>query len=211
MHKNSEDDSSEGEDLLGEDTPQDDTSDEHEHDNESENTRTDSGSVAGLLSADVKPTRGSTSGTEREQLFTGAQSNTLRSRSGHETEQPLDTGATSSASVGASLSTAETILSHNRTEQEILTGSLLDMAQALKASSQAFADSLESEKAVVDRAVEGLDRNSSGLEAASKRMGYLRRMSEGKGWWGRILLYAWIAGLSFLAFFIVMFLPKLRF
>lgn len=56
-----------------------------------------------------------------------------------------------------------------------------------------------------------MDRNVTGLEAASKRMGYLRQMSEGKGWWGRMMLYAWIFGLMFAAFFIVAFMPKLRF
>lgn len=55
------------------------------------------------------------------------------------------------------------------------------MAQALKASSQAFSNSLESEKDILGRATEGLDKNTSGLEAASKRMGYLRRMTEGEG------------------------------
>lgn len=70
---------------------------------------------------------------------------------------------------------------------------------------------MESEKETVDRAGEGLDRNVTGLEAASKRMGYLRQMSEGKGWWGRMMLYAWIFGLMFAAFFIVAFMPKLRF
>jgi len=104
----------------------------------------------------------------------------------------------------------EKMLSHNRTEQESLTESLLSMAQALKASSQAFSNSLESEKDIVGRATEGLDKNTSGLEAASKRMGYLRRMTEGKGWWGRMMMYAWIFGLMFAALFIVGFLPKLR-
>jgi hypothetical protein len=105
----------------------------------------------------------------------------------------------------------EALLQHNRTEQEELTSSLLSMAQALKASSRSFSASLESEKGTVDRAVEGLDRNVGGLEAASRRMGYLRQMSEGKGWWGRMMLYAWIFGLMLTSFFVVAFMPKLRF
>jgi hypothetical protein len=102
-------------------------------------------------------------------------------------------------------------MAHHRSEQEELTGSLLSMAQALKASSQSFSSSLESEKGTLGRAGEGLERNASGLEAASRRMGYLRQMSEGRGWWGRVMLYAWIFGLMFVAFFIVAFMPKLRF
>jgi hypothetical protein len=85
------------------------------------------------------------------------------------------------------------------------------MAQALKESSKSLATSLESEKETLSRTSEGLERNTSGLEAASKRMGVLRQMSEGKGWWGRMMLYAWIFGLMMLAFFIVGFMPKLRF
>jgi hypothetical protein len=85
------------------------------------------------------------------------------------------------------------------------------MAQQLKASSNAFASSLEEEKGILNRATEGLDKNELGMEAAQKRMGYLRTMSEGKGWWGRIILYGYIAGLMVLALVIVFVLPKLRF
>ena len=60
-------------------------------------------------------------------------------------------------------------------------------------------------------ATDGLDKNTSGLDAAQKRMGYLRRMTEGRGWRGRMMMYAWIGGLMFVALFIVGFLPKLRF
>jgi hypothetical protein len=85
------------------------------------------------------------------------------------------------------------------------------MAQQLKQSSQAFSSSLEEEKSVLNRATEGLDKNELGLEAASRRMGYLRTMTEGRGWWGRMLMYAWIAGLMVLAILIVFVGPKLRF
>lgn len=105
----------------------------------------------------------------------------------------------------------EALLSHHSNEQEELTASMLAMAKALKKSSQNFQLSLEEEKELVERAGEGLDRNALGLEAASRRIGYLRQMSEGKGWWGRMMLYAWIFGLMMLAFFIVAFMPKLRF
>ncbi len=42
-------------------------------------------------------------------------------------------------------------------------------------------------------------------------MGLLKRMSEGKGWWGRIMLYAWIGGLWVVAILLVFVGPKLRF
>jgi hypothetical protein len=56
-----------------------------------------------------------------------------------------------------------------------------------------------------------MDRNELGLEAASRRMGHLRSMTEGKGWLGRMIMYAYIAGLAVLALVIVFVLPKLRF
>ena len=105
----------------------------------------------------------------------------------------------------------EKVLSFNRSEQEDLTASLLSMAQALKVSSEQFATSLDSEKDVLSRASEGLDKNSSGMQAAEKRMTTLRRMTEGRGWLGRMLMYACIAGLWMMALVIVGFLPKLRF
>lgn len=85
------------------------------------------------------------------------------------------------------------------------------MASALKESSRAFATSLEEEKTVLDSATKGLDKNELGLEAASRRMGYLRTMTEGRGWWGRMLMYAWIFGLMVIAILVVFVMPKLRF
>ncbi|KAI9697833.1 MAG: hypothetical protein M1836_004509 [Candelina mexicana] len=137
------------------------------------------------------------------------ESTTLRAR------RPLsspthDTGQTTGASTSSTAQT-EKLMSHNRSEQETLTSSLLSMAQALKESSTRFNESLESEKEVLNRAGEGLEKNTTGMEAAGKRMGTLQRMAEGKGWWGRMMMYAWIFGLMLLALFIVAFLPKLRF
>lgn len=85
------------------------------------------------------------------------------------------------------------------------------MASALKDSSKAFSASLDDEKDILDYAVGGMDKNEAGLNAASKQVGLLGKMSEGTGWWGRILLYAWIAGLMVLAVLIVFVMPKLRF
>lgn len=85
------------------------------------------------------------------------------------------------------------------------------MAKQLKAQSVHFSNTLDSDKGIVDRAVSGLDKNQINMDAASQRMGTLRRMTEGKGWWGRMKLYAMIGGLWLLAFLIVFVGPKIRF
>ncbi|TIA06245.1 hypothetical protein D6C80_10434 [Aureobasidium pullulans] len=108
------------------------------------------------------------------------------------------------------LSTEQVLDSANR-DQDILTTSLVALAQSLKQSSLSFASSLDAEKEVLRRAEGGLDKNSMGMEAAGNRMGALRRMTEGKGWWGRIRLYAIIAALWVAAFLLVFVGPKLRF
>jgi hypothetical protein len=110
-----------------------------------------------------------------------------------------------------SLAQTEASLSHDRNEQENLTASLLEMAKQLKAQSLHFGSTMESDKGVVDRAVSGLDKNQLNMDAASRRMGALRRMTEGKGWWDRMKLYAMIGGLWLLAFLIVFVGPKIRF
>ncbi|PGH13533.1 hypothetical protein AJ80_06283 [Polytolypa hystricis UAMH7299] len=159
-------------------------------------------------------------------------SSTLRSR--HQPPGPFTTIDTAATATGTSLpapaapslfprsppttsdptsktGATEASLSASRAEQETLTNSLLSLAGELKASSHTFHTSLESEKSVLTRAVEGLDRNTLGMDAAGKRMGMLRRMSEGRGWWGRILMYLWIFGLWIVAVLIVYVGPKLRF
>ncbi|KAJ5332373.1 uncharacterized protein N7506_006156 [Penicillium brevicompactum] len=118
--------------------------------------------------------------------------------------------ATASGS-NAKLHDTENELSTHRTEQEDLTSSLLTLAAQLKTSSQAFQSTLEGEKSALDRAVSGIDHTSTIMEAAGKRMGMLRKMTEGKGLWGRMMLYAWIFGLWVVAILIVYVGPKLRF
>ncbi|KAL4762691.1 uncharacterized protein BDW70DRAFT_149199 [Aspergillus foveolatus] len=103
----------------------------------------------------------------------------------------------------------EEALATDRLEQENLTSSLLDLATQLKTSSQQFQASLEAEKSVLARAAEGLDRTTGNLAAAERRMGMLRRMTEGKGWWGRMMLYAWIFALWVVAILIRRFLGVL--
>ncbi|ELR10188.1 hypothetical protein VC83_03017 [Pseudogymnoascus destructans] len=200
--------SSEGEDLLGEDTtPSESIGDSHTP-AAGDTTDDDDADYQQILSERRAAAQASQTESQpknaRDELFPSS----LRARHGEATTG-IDTAQATSSSTSAPIT--ESLMKHHRAEQEELTTSLLSMAQALKASTQSFSQTLESEKETVDRAGEGLDRNVTGLEAASKRMGYLRQMSEGKGWWGRMMLYAWIFGLMFAAFFIVAFMPKLRF
>ncbi|KAK1674603.1 hypothetical protein BDP55DRAFT_666976 [Colletotrichum godetiae] len=85
------------------------------------------------------------------------------------------------------------------------------MASALKASSQKFSSTLEQDKGVVSRAADGMDKTERSMDAASRRMGTLRKMTEGKGWWGRMILYAWVYGLMVGLILLVFVMPKLRF
>lgn len=38
----------------------------------------------------------------------------------------------------------------------------------------------------------------------------LRRVLEWEGWWGRMLMYAWVAGLWIVALLVMFSMPKLR-
>lgn len=138
----------------------------------------------------------------------------LRNR--HSKTQPSQPAKTTSsqptpAPQPSKLQETDAALSAQRSEQEDLTASLLSLASQLKTSSKSFHSTLENEKSVLDRAVSGIDKTSSTMEAAGQRMGMLRKMSEGKGWWGRMMLYAWIFGLWVVAVLIVFVGPKMRF
>ncbi|KAK3673510.1 hypothetical protein LTR78_006744 [Recurvomyces mirabilis] len=134
--------------------------------------------------------RAAASTTAREQLFSGRPKDQL----------PSD-----------ETSRTETLMTHNRTEQENLTTGLIGLARALKESSVQFSGSLAAEKEILNRAEGGLDSSAKGMEAAEWRMGMLRRMTEGKGWFARLKLYGLIAGLWVAAFLLVFIGPKLRF
>ncbi|KAI7364262.1 hypothetical protein KC354_g5860 [Hortaea werneckii] len=108
------------------------------------------------------------------------------------------------------LESHELQMSHNRHEQDTLTSSMLSLAQALKLSAQQMGVSIESEKEIMKRAEGGLDKSAQGMEAAERRMGMLRRMSEGQGWWGRVKLYGFIFALWVVCFLLVFLGPKLR-
>lgn len=134
---------------------------------------------------------------------------TMRNR--HAGKPSVATDKATASGSSAKLHDAENELSTHRMEQEDLTSSLLTLAAQLKTSSQTFQSTLEGEKSALDRAVSGIDRTSTTMEAAGKRMGMLRKMTEGKGLWGRMMLYAWIFGLWVVAILIVYVGPKLRF
>ncbi|KAJ5789866.1 uncharacterized protein N7518_006877 [Penicillium psychrosexuale] len=137
---------------------------------------------------------------------------TLRNRYTTHPAPPLSTEkAAATGRDTTKLSGTESELSTHRLEQEDLTSSLLALASQLKASSHNFQATLEGEKSALDRAVSGIDRTSTTMEAAGKRMGMLRKMTEGKGLWGRMMLYAWIFGLWVVAILLVYVGPKLRF
>ncbi|KAK7415866.1 hypothetical protein QQX98_005555 [Neonectria punicea] len=110
-----------------------------------------------------------------------------------------------------STATAEAILDRQRAEQDALSDSILKMASALKESSQRFSNTLEADKDVLNRAGDGMEKTELGMEAAKGRMGTLKQMTEGKGWWGRIILYAWVYGLMLGLVLLVFVMPKLRF
>ena len=137
----------------------------------------------------------------------GPTTSTLRNRK--QPNKPPDT--TTSFNNNNKETTQVDLLAHNDTESTNLTASLLALAQSLKASSTAFSTSLEADTETLNRATEGLDKNATGMEAVGKRMNLLKRMSEGQGWWGRMMLYAWIGGLWVLAILLVFAGPKLRF
>ncbi|KAF7511818.1 hypothetical protein GJ744_003549 [Endocarpon pusillum] len=106
----------------------------------------------------------------------------------------------------------KTLLHTDRLAQSSLTDSLLTLARQLKAQSESLNTTLHTtDKSYLDRALAGLDSNVSGLESASRKMGLLKRMSEGQGWWGRIMLYLWIWALWALALLLVFVGPKFRF
>ncbi|KAK3333538.1 hypothetical protein B0T19DRAFT_440292 [Cercophora scortea] len=107
--------------------------------------------------------------------------------------------------------TTEAILDRQRAEQDALSESILQLAGALKASSQALSSSLDEDKELVDRAGDRMNKTGEGMQAVTRRMGMLQRVTEGEGWWGRMRLYAMIYGLMVVLVLLVFVMPKLRF
>ncbi|KAI2471437.1 hypothetical protein F4781DRAFT_111512 [Annulohypoxylon bovei var. microspora] len=248
----SEEDSSEGEDLLGDiiDTPSEsvvsgeaadhqDVDDDEDDDGEEQEAEADEKADKSTLLPEqrvpdhLRPTATTTSSSQQATSTTGqtpggtSTSQTLRPRGGATQPAPSSTATTDQASTtalrtelfgnraasspSAATATTEAIIDHHRSEQDKLTESMVGMARALKESSRAFASSLQEDTDVLQAAGQNLERNERGLGAVAGRMGALRRLTEGTGWWGRVLLYAWIAGLAVFAVLLVFVLPKLRF
>ncbi|KAI7182501.1 hypothetical protein KC363_g8728 [Hortaea werneckii] len=139
----------------------------------------------------------------RDAASTTARDHLFANRSQHPSAQQ-------NSSQRSDLESHELQMSHNRHEQDTLTSSMLSLAQALKFSAQQMGVSIESEKDIMKRAEGGLDKSAQGMEAAERRMGMLRRMSEGQGWWGRVKLYGFIFALWVVCFLLVFLGPKLR-
>ncbi|ERS96992.1 uncharacterized protein SPSK_02573 [Sporothrix schenckii 1099-18] len=132
--------------------------------------------------------------------------------------QTQDTARTTSASLfdrsgdgeSAGVATEEAVLDHHRREQEVLSEDILRLAQALKEKSLLTSRMLEDDKDVVDRVGEGMNTTTDSLSAASRSMAVLSRMTEGKGWWGRMLLLGMVYGSMLALLLLFLFLPKLR-
>lgn len=137
----------------------------------------------------------------------------------HDLDTAQTTGATTQRSLllgdrsteVSDIATKEAILDRERREQEELTEAMSKITKELKLSSLRFSEALEEDKEMTEQAAQGLGKNELGLEAAARKMGALTQMTEGKGWWGRIILYAWIYGLMVVMILVVFVLPKLRF
>ncbi|KAI9891562.1 MAG: hypothetical protein M1814_002685 [Vezdaea aestivalis] len=109
----------------------------------------------------------------------------------------------------STLPSTEKRLDRHASEQEALTTSLYEMAQRLKENSRAFQSSLDGETGLLDRVGGALDRNADGMKVAEGRMGRLRKMTEGLGFFKRIGMLVWIAGM-WVALVVLMGLPKFR-
>ena len=144
-------------------------------------------------------------------VATAAATDTATTTSAHRSQLFGAAATTAASTTTTTTATAEAILDLQRAEQDKLTESMVSMAKALKASTNAFSSALREDQDVLAGAGRGLDRNERGLETVAGRMGTLRRLTEGEGWWGRLMLYAWIAGLAVFAVLLVFVLPKLRF
>ncbi|KAK5954428.1 hypothetical protein OHC33_004150 [Knufia fluminis] len=145
--------------------------------------------------------------TTRNQLFES--SSTMRRRQGKEADNgPSQPGKTSGFS---NLGETEKSLLVSSREHENITSSLLSMAAQLKQQAKQFDFTLDQDKGLVDRALEGLDSNVAAMGLASKGMKTLQRMSEEQGFWGRLKLQLFIIGMWVGLILLVFVMPKLRF
>ncbi|RMZ80492.1 hypothetical protein DV736_g6664, partial [Chaetothyriales sp. CBS 134916] len=153
---------------------------------------------------------------QRDALFTSSTSSgTVRRRgvAGDQQHADIASNAIDQATTSgySGLSSSERALLGSSRTQEALTISMISMAAQLKQQAKAFQFSLEQDKGLLDRALEGLDKNLLGMQAAGKNMQFLQRMSEEQGWLGRLKLYVLIMGMWAVAILLVFAGPKLRF
>lgn len=121
-------------------------------------------------------------------------------------------GASSAIATGSNdaTRTEDSLLDSSR-EHEDITTSLVNMAAQLKQQARQFQFTLDQDKNLIDRAMDGLEGNFTAMTVASKGMKSLQRMSEEQGWLGRLKLHAMIFGLWAVAILLVFAGPKLRF
>ncbi|KAK5099566.1 hypothetical protein LTR24_001225 [Lithohypha guttulata] len=131
-------------------------------------------------------------GTARQQLFDST--STMRRRQGKEEfNGSSEQGTTSGFS---NLPQTEQSLLASSKEHENITSSLLSMAAQLKQQAKQFEFTLDQDKGLVDRALEGLDSNVAAMGIASKGMKTLQRMSEEQGFFGRLKLQLFIVAIQ---------------
>ncbi|EXV03426.1 hypothetical protein X797_003226 [Metarhizium robertsii] len=217
-----EDDSSDGEDLLGHiiptpsesmDSRSSDTRDEHS----ALETPPNSSTPEPIPQEPIRRTPSPTPAGSSQPATQTTQ--TLRSRSSAQPTAVSHTTARAALFANrpkppepqTTTATAEAILENQKAEQDDLSRSILQLASALKHSSKRFAVTLEADKDVLEKTGEGINKAEQSMRSAAGRMGKLRQMTEGKGWWGRMILYAWVYGLMLGLVLLVFLMPKLRF
>lgn len=144
---------------------------------------------------------------ERNALFES--SSNVRRRQGKDAEKN-GTPAGKSSGFSNLPETEKSLLAASK-EHEDITTSLLNMAAQLKQQARQFQFTLDQDKGLLDRAIEGLDQNVTAMGLASKGMKTLQRMSEEQGFFGRLKLQLLIAGMWAVAILLVFAGPKLRF
>lgn len=106
--------------------------------------------------------------------------------------------------------TEEAVLENHRAEQEAISGDILRLAKEMRQRSEATAKLLEDDKMVMDRVGDALHVTDTNMESAGRGMNVLARMTEGKGYIGRLILYAVVFGLAVLLVLAFAVVPKLR-
>ena len=64
---------------------------------------------------------------------------------------------------------------------------------------------------MVERAGREMARTGEKMDGVTQKMGTLRRLTEGEGFWGRVRLYCMVYGLMIVLILFVGVMPKLRF